>query len=221
MTESPPCFESSLPHNNRLPPHLSDKRTLLIVIPAFNDWPALEKLLFLIDEITLPQDILLKVMVVDDYSTEVIPASFIEAQFNQIKQVNVLRLRRNLGHQRAITIGLCYVYHNFDCHFIVVMDGDGEDNPFEIENLFNLSEERGNDKVIFAKRSKRSETRVFKTFYFLYQKLYLLLIGKEIRVGNFSLIPHSLLKNVVVISEIWNHYSSFSDSLLRSQRPSF
>ncbi len=216
MIESPPSFESPLPHKNNLPPYSSDKRTLLIVIPAFNDWQALEKLLALIDEISLPQDISLKVVIVDDYSTEVIPPSFLEAKFNQIKQVNVLRLQRNLGHQRAITIGLCYVYHNFDCNFIVVMDGDGEDNPFEIENLFNLSEQTGNDKIIFAKRSKRSETKIFKAFYFLYQKLYLLLIGKEIRVGNFSLIPHSLLKNVVVISEIWNHYSS---GLRRSRIP--
>ena len=34
---------------------LTDKRNLVIVIPSFNDWEALEKLLLLIDEIILPQ----------------------------------------------------------------------------------------------------------------------------------------------------------------------
>ena len=32
--------------------------------------------------------------------------------------------------------------------------------------------------------------------------------GQEIRIGNFSIIPHQLLKRIVVVSEIWNHYSS-------------
>jgi hypothetical protein len=88
------------------------------------------------------------------------------------------------------------------------MDGDGEDNPFEIERLLNISEKTGNKTIIFAKRSKRSEGQIFKFFYFIYQQLFRLLTGRKIRVGNFSLLPAFVLKNVVVISEIWNHYSS-------------
>ena len=88
------------------------------------------------------------------------------------------------------------------------MDGDGEDNPFAIESLLNASHQAGHNKIIFAKRSKRSEGQAFKLFYFIYKTIYRLLIGKEINVGNFSLLPASLLKNVVVVSEIWNHYSS-------------
>lgn len=196
--------------------YASAKRNILIVIPAFNDWEALGKLLPLIDKIVLPQDAHLEVVVVDDYSTQSVPDSLIYQEHRQIRAVNILRLRRNLGHQRAIAVGLSYIYHRLNCDLVVVMDGDGEDSPSEIEHLLNISERTGNNKIIFAKRSKRSESYTFKFFYFIYKKLYLLLIGREISVGNFSLIPVSLLKHVVVISEIWNHYSS---GIYRSRIP--
>ena len=195
---------------------LTDKRNLVIVIPSFNDWEALEKLLLLIDEIILPQGINLEVVIVDDYSTRPIPDSLTHQEHRQIRAVNILRLRRNVGHQRAIAVGLSYVYRHLDCDWVIVMDGDGEDNPLAIEHLLDVSDKTGNNKIIFAKRSKRSESHTFKFFYFIYKKLYLLLTGREISVGNFSLLPAYLLKNVVVISEIWNHYSS---GIYRSRIP--
>jgi len=196
--------------------NLINKRNLVIIIPSFNDWKALEKLLLLIDQIILPQDTNLEVIIVDDYSTIPIPNSLIYQDHCQIKSVNILRLRRNLGHQRAIAVGLSYVHCNVDCDFVIVMDGDGEDSPSSIMHLLNISEKTGNNKIIFAKRIKRSENHTFKFFYFVYKKLYFLLIGREINVGNFSLLPAYLLRNVVVISEIWNHYSS---GIYRSQIP--
>jgi glycosyltransferase involved in cell wall biosynthesis len=195
---------------------IENKIRLIIVVPLFNDWEALQKLLLLIDKIVLEPSIILEMLVVDDFSTQPIPDSLSQQTYHQIQIVNILRLRRNLGHQRAIAIGLCYVYHTLDCDFVLVMDGDGEDNPFEIERLLKVAEQTNNHKIIFAKRTKRSESYTFKFFYFTYKKLYQILIGRDISVGNFSLIPAKLLKNVVVISEIWNHYSS---GIYRSRIP--
>lgn len=191
-------------------------KSLVIAIPSFNDWEALEQLLALIDKANFPGVTSLEVVIIDDYSTRPIPTSLVDQEYHQIREVNVLRLRRNLGHQRAIVIGLSYIYFNFNCDWVVVMDGDGEDNPFEIERLLNASENVDNSKIIFAKRSKRSESRSFRLSYLIYKKLYRLLVGREISVGNFSLVPFSLLRNVVVVSEIWNHYSS---GLHRSRIP--
>ncbi|MCC5635081.1 glycosyltransferase [Nostoc sp. CHAB 5844] len=196
--------------------NLASQRNLIIVIPSFNDWEALEKLLPLIDKICVPEGTYLDVVIVDDYSTNSIPQSLNYQEHDHIQSVNILRLRRNLGHQRAIAVGLSYIYHNLDCDLVVVMDGDGEDNPFEIERLLNVSDKTGNNKIIFARRSKRSENCTFKFLYFIYKQMYRLLVGTEISVGNFSLLPASLLKNVVVISEIWNHYSS---AIYRSRIP--
>lgn len=195
---------------------LTDHRELLIIMPVFNDWAALDKLLLLIERITLPEDINLKVLVIDDYSTQPIPKFLIHQDFRQIRTVNILRLRRNLGDQRAIAVGLCYVYHNLKCDVVAVMDGDGEDNPSEIERLLHIFEQAGHNKIVFARRSRRSESRTFKLFYFIYKKIYKLLIGREFGVGNFSFIPASLLGTIVVVSEIWNHYSS---GIYRSKIP--
>ena len=211
--------EKRKPQTDELPiknNNLTDTRLMIILMPSFNEWAALEKLIPMIDEINLAQDINIEVLIVDDYSSQPIPDSLNYQQHSKIRAVNILRLRRNLGHQRAIAVGLSYVHQNLDCDLVVVMDGDGEDNPFAIEHLVNVSDKTGNQKIIFAKRSKRSESNTFKFFYLIYKKLYLLLIGQEISVGNFSLLPVSLLKNVVVISEIWNHYSS---GIYRSRIP--
>jgi glycosyltransferase involved in cell wall biosynthesis len=187
---------------------LTYKRNLIIVIPSFNEWVALEKLLPLIDELSLAQNINLEILIVDDYSTQPIPDSLTRQEYRRIRAVNILRLRRNLGHQRAIAVGLSYAHQNLDCDVVVVMDGDGEDNPFEIERLLDISDKTDNKNIIFAKRSKRSESYAFRFLYYIYKRLYRLLTGREISFGNFSLLPAFLLKNIVVISEIWNHYSA-------------
>lgn len=193
-----------------------DEKSLIILIPSFDDWEALEKLLPLIDQSNFPGVYNLNIVIVDDYSTQPIPDSFIKQKYAQIKAVNILRLRRNLGHQRAIVIGLSYIYCNLTCDWVVVMDGDGEDNPFEIERLLQASQNANNNKIVFAKRSKRSETKSFRFFYLIYKTLYKNFVGKRMSVGNFSLLPFSLLKNLVIISETWNHYSS---GLQRSRIP--
>ncbi|XGV99376.1 MAG: glycosyltransferase [Leptolyngbya sp. BL-A-14] len=192
------------------------KRKLVILIPIFNDWEALEELLLLIDEIGTPQEYNLEILIVDDYSTKPLPESLAYRKYRQLQTVNILRLRRNLGHQRAIAVGLCYIHDNLSCSVVVVMDGDGEDNPFEIVRLLEALNRSVGDSIIFAKRSKRSENCTFRLFYFAYKIIYWLLTGRDSSVGNFSLLPGSLLRNIVVISELWNHYSA---SIYRSKIP--
>ena len=194
----------------------NEMRKLVILIPVFNDWEALEKLLLLIDKIALPQEYSLEVVIVDDYSIHPVPKSLACQTYQQLQAVNILRLRRNLGHQRAIAIGLCYMYDNLNCDVIVVMDGDGEDNPSQIGRLLDAFDKTDHDNIIFAKRSKRSEGFTFKAFYCIYKTMYRLLVGRDISVGNFSLLPVALLRNIVVISELWNHYST---SIHRSRIP--
>jgi glycosyltransferase involved in cell wall biosynthesis len=191
-------------------------RDLIIAIPLFNDWLALGKLLQLIDNSTFSPEIIPRVIVIDDGSTEACPQYLQQEKYRQITSITLLKLRRNMGHQRAIAIGLCYIYQNLNCDLVVVMDGDGEDNPFEINRLIETSNVHNNEKIVFARRSQRSENRAFKMSYFAYKRIYQLLTGKKIEVGNFSLLPREILSSVVVVSEIWNHYSS---ALHRSKIP--
>ena len=85
-----------------------DAGGLLVLMPVYNDWESLQKLLARLEEVAGGLGRPVDVLVVDDGSTDPPPAR-IEAQLRAIRSVRVLELRRNLGHQRAIAIGLAYV----------------------------------------------------------------------------------------------------------------
>lgn len=188
----------------------------IVLIPVFNDWEALEKLLWSLDRTFLDRDIRADVLIVDDASIVSAPNELKFFSFEAIERVSILELKRNLGHQRAIAIGLAYIAANLTCQVVVVMDGDGEDNPQDVPRLINSCQAESNARVIFAKRTKRSETYVFKACYLVYKIIYKLLTGRHIQVGNFSAIPYQLLPRVVVISEIWNHYAA---GIMRARIP--
>ncbi|WP_247237147.1 glycosyltransferase [Telluribacter sp. SYSU D00476] len=185
----------------------------VIVIPQFNDWEALnlliEKLNEDVEASTLAKTSLL---VVDDCSSRDRTEPFVPFKGTGIQ---VLRLYRNLGHQRAIAIGLSYLAREGDCDKVIVMDADGEDAPRDINMLVQKSVEQP-DKIIFARRTKRQENTLFRTFYIIYKSIFKLLTGKVITFGNFSLVPRRRLQNLVRVSEIWNNYPG---GIIRSRIP--
>ncbi|HEV7351210.1 glycosyltransferase [Telluribacter sp.] len=185
----------------------------VIIIPQFNDWEALnlliEKLNEDVEATTLANTSLL---VVDDCSSRDRTEPFVK--FNGTG-IQVLRLFRNLGHQRAIAIGLSYVAREMDCDKVIVMDADGEDAPRDINHLVRKSLEQPG-KIIFARRTKRQENTLFRVFYIIYKSIFKLLTGKVITFGNFSLVPRRRLQNLVRVSEIWNNYPG---GVIRSRIP--
>ena len=185
-----------------------DKSSILLMIPVFNDWKSLEILLMHLDEVLHDEKIKAEVLVVDDGSNLRHPKQLISQKFKALNKVEILELRRNLGHQRAIAIGLAYIEARVICQAVVLMDGDGEDAPTDVVRLINKYSREGDDKIVFARRTQRSESLLFKFFYKLYKWLYKLLTGQQIGVGNFSIIPYNILHRLVVVSEIWNHYAS-------------
>jgi polyisoprenyl-phosphate glycosyltransferase len=190
---------------------------ILFVVPVFNDWDSFATLLIKLDYVLLEAGWRATVLGVDDGSTTNDRLStLIEDPFQAIEQVNLLRLRRNLGHQRAIAIGLAYAQRHYVADMVVVMDGDGEDTPEETIRLIRTCVAYNYEKIVFARRVQRSESWIFRGFYLLYRKTYRLLTGADIRVGNFSVIPFPLLHRLVSVSEIWTHYAA---GVLRSRLP--
>jgi len=180
---------------------------IVILIPMFNDWDAAELLLADLDSALAEYPLSAEVLFIDDGSTLPMPESFAARQFAALRAVDILRLRRNLGHQRAIAVGLVHVYQNIPCRAVVVMDADGEDRPKDIQLLaekFN----RGNGSIIFAARAKRLERPLFRFLYHVYRLVHRVLTGDPVRVGNFSMIPFESLARLVVVPEIWNHYAA-------------
>jgi len=188
----------------------------LILIPNYNDWRSLELHIRNLDEVMKAHQIEADLLIVDDGST--IPPG--EALGNTIHQsmrrLEILRLRRNLGHQRAIAIGLAYVEAHFPGPAVVVMDADGEDDPGDVPRLIQKCRDEAFEKIVFAERTRRSESIVFRVFYALYKTLHVLLTGIHVRVGNFSVIPRARLQSLVVVSELWNHYAA---AAFKSRQP--
>jgi glycosyltransferase involved in cell wall biosynthesis len=190
---------------------------LLLVIPVFNDWESFATLLTCLDQALAQAGMQATVLGVDDGSTR--PdrmRTLIEHSFQAIAPVHLLRLRRNLGHQRAIAIGLAYAQAHYVADMVVVMDSDGEDTPEETIRLIRACAANHYEKIVFARRAQRSESWLFRSFYWVYRKTYRLLTGADIRVGNFSVIPFALLHRLVSVSEIWSHYAA---GVLRSRLP--
>jgi hypothetical protein len=188
-------------------PNGQDDR-FLILIPNYNDWRSLELHIRNLDEVLNAHGIEAILLIVDDGST--IPPGEILANttLRSLGRVQILRLRRNLGHQRAIAIGLAYAEAHFAGPAVVVMDADGEDDPRDVPRLIETCRQEGFQKIVFAERTKRSESILFRVFYALYKTLHVMLTGIRVRVGNFSVIPRERLQSLVVVSELWNHYAA-------------
>lgn len=189
---------------------------LLILLPVFNDWSALQLLLGRLDAMLDEHGLAARVLVVDDGSLATAEEALWLSQFSAIAQISVLRLRRNLGHQRAIAVGLAYVEERLPAQTIVVMDSDGEDNPDDIPRLLDRCRTEHPQKIVFAERVKRSESWTFRVLYVIYKFLYRLLTGQRVRVGNFSVIPRCRLTSLVAVSELWNHYAA---AVFKSRQP--
>jgi polyisoprenyl-phosphate glycosyltransferase len=180
---------------------------LIICIPTYNDWPAVAILLGLIDEVAGRSPSEISVLLIDDGSTEPIPSDLANKP-RWLRRITVLHLRRNVGHQRAIALGLCFVQGRTDATMAAVMDGDGEDCPDHVPVLVQRCLEHGGPVAVFAQRARRTERLGFRIGYQAYKMVHRLLIGRWVDIGNFSVVPRLLLDRLVGVSEIWNHYAA-------------
>ncbi|HEY6391970.1 MAG TPA: glycosyltransferase [Bryobacteraceae bacterium] len=187
---------------------------IVILIPTFNDWEVADLLLSDLDRALTDYPMSAEVLFIDDGSTLPMPETFARRQFTAVQAVDILQLRRNLGHQRAIAVGLVYVHQNIPCGAVVVMDGDGEDRPADIRTLVEKFNQENRRSIIFAARAKRLERPLFRLLYHVYRLVHWLLTGDPVRVGNFSIVPFESLGRLVVVPEIWNHYAA---AIIRSR----
>jgi hypothetical protein len=117
----------------------------------------------------------------------------------------VIRLKRNVGHQRAIATGVGYVADQFDTiERVVVMDSDGEDLPQTIASLLGDLDNADVD-VVVAERKSRVETLRFKTFYIVYKWLFSLLTGRKISFGNFMAMNGAAVRRLASMGELATH----------------
>lgn len=180
----------------------------LILIPVFNDWESVALLIPQLDKSLAAVARSAELILVDDCSLNRPVDLPIADPLSAIRSIDVLTLARNLGHQRAIAIGLSYIAIRRPCRAVVVMDGDGEDLTSDVPRLLDGFDATGGERVVFAKRTRRSEGAVFALFYRLYRMAHWLLTGIRVEVGNFSVVPYGVVRKLAVVSEMWNHYAA-------------
>ena len=181
-----------------------------ILIPVYNDWDSLIKLLDEIDKnIADIENAKFDCMIVNDASTVTLPEIKVP---KNIKKIEIFNMKQNRGHARCNAFGVRYLSKKDDFDHLIVMDGDGEDRPVEIKYLFNKALEDQEVSVV-AKRVKRSEGPVFQILYEIHKLITLLFSGKQVNFGNYSCLTK---KDVVILSQQESLWSSFSGTVKKS-----
>ena len=177
----------------------------IILIPLYNDWKSVSKLLMEIDEIVDNWNAEVSVIIVNDASTE--EKSGLNLKYKKIQSVKILNMKENRVHQRCIAAGLKYICKKEDFDRVIVMDADGEDKPEEINDFFRKAQESPN-MTITGNRFKRSEGILFRFLYNIHKLITFVFTGKLIKFGNFSCLPREHVEKLIEKPYLWNSYSS-------------
>lgn len=178
---------------------------LVILMPVYNDWKSCGMLIERLESTLSRHELAANILLIDDGSHQESSLA-LNPDANCIENISILRLKRNLGHQKAIAIGLAYLEDRIEYDVVIIMDADGQDSAEDVPRLLDKLSEHQNQCIVFAKRGKRLENASFQVGYLAYKWLHYLLTGHKVRFGNFSAMPASLVKQIVVTSELWNHY---------------
>ena len=184
-------------------------KKFIILIPVYNDWKSVFKLLENIDVQIKNWDAEVSVLIVNDASTEERPKT--ELDLKNIKSIRVVNMKQNKGHARCNAAGLKYITEKENFDYVILMDGDGEDQPEELTSLFNKSNENPS-KTVTLNRIRRSEGPFFKLLYESHKILTYVFTGKLIKFGNYSCLPKEDATRLAKEACIW---SSFSGSVMK------
>ena len=183
-----------------------------ILIPVYNDWQSVFKLLENINSEVSNLDHEFSVIIVNDASTENKPE--LSNNLEKLNSIKIINMKENRGHARCNAAGLKHIFENEEFDYVIPMDGDGEDRPEEIRQLVdNLNYHP--DKPIVGERIKRSEGIFFKFCYFVHKIITSTFTGQSIKYGNYTCLPKSTVEKMINEKATW---SSFSGSLAKVEK---
>lgn len=187
-----------------------------IITPVYNDWTSFRQLLVELNAIAAAQSVQLFVSAVDDGSSE--SADPLVRDLPPLPHLigcEIIRLSMNVGHQRAIAIGLCVAATEGHYDAAIVMDADGEDPPQALQQLLTAIQQQPGRSFV-AQRRRRQETLGFRLSYQLYKNFFVLLTGRIIDFGNFSILAPEAVDRLTMLPELWCNLPA---AILRSRLP--
>lgn len=174
---------------------------LAILMPVYEDRDAFKMLIAdLKDKIKTP----FRVFAIEDGSLKT-PLMLADLKAADVSG-DIVYLKRNMGHQRAIATGLNYLNTYYDPAHTIVMDSDGEDKAESIPTLLGAFKDDNTD-VVVASRKSRVETLQFKTFYVIYKLIFSILTGRVVNFGNFMAMNRQALSRICAMNELWLHFA--------------
>ena len=177
---------------------------VIILIPVYNDWQSVSKLIDEINNLSVSSEFQISVIIVNDASNHDRPEE--NKNLENINSIKILNMKTNQGHARCIATGLKYINEKEDFDYVIPMDGDGEDRPEEIIEFLNKIKISKNEPIV-AERVKRSENLIFKICYQVHKLITLTFTGKYIKFGNFTCLPKTTVQKLINEKSTWNSYS--------------
>ena len=188
-------------------------KKIIILIPVYNDWESLDKLLIEINKnIDFFNDINFECLIVNDASTTQLPELHKPGNFESIELLN---MRENRGHARCNAFGIRYIFQNKKFDNLILMDGDGEDRPEEIKSLVKKIIENP-DLSVVAKRIKRSEGLFFQTLYQLHKLITFIFTGQNVNFGNYCILTRRDVEKLHTKASLWSSFSGTVKKNLKS-----
>jgi glycosyltransferase involved in cell wall biosynthesis len=176
---------------------------LSVVIPVLDESllikELIERVVSNVEKITQNYEVL----IVDDGSKDSTWQK-IESEAKNEKRIKGIRLSRNFGHHYAISAGI----HRADGEWVVVMDGDLQDRPEVIPELYSKAQE-GFD-IVFVSRQNRPEKIYYKVAQKLFYWMLKVLSGIDLdsRQANFSIINSKVVEAFRSFPEYARFYGS-------------
>jgi glycosyltransferase involved in cell wall biosynthesis len=181
---------------------------IAIVLPIFNDWVSFAQLVRELDHLFASRPEQPVIIAVDDSSSEEsVELAQAVGRLKGLGGIEIMTLITNLGHQRAIAVGLYEANRRNAFDAVVVMDADGEDRPLDVLRLIDAATDNPK-RVIVARRAKRSEGPIFRLYYSMYKLLFRLMTGTSINFGNFCLIPIDRVEAFLYLPHSWNNIAA-------------
>ena len=177
---------------------------VVILIPVYNDWQSVSKLIDEINNLSVSSEFQISVIIVNDASNH--DRQEESKNLENINSIKILNMKTNQGHARCIATGLKYINEKEDFDYVIPMDGDGEDRPEEIIEFLNKIKISNNEPIV-AERVKRSENLIFKICYQVHKLITLTFTGKYIKFGNFTCLPKTTVQKLINEKSTWNSYS--------------
>ena len=183
-----------------------------ILIPVYNDFKSVSKLLIDINSAVNSLEEEFSVILVNDALIE--KNNIDVSNINKIFSIKIINIKHNQGHARCIATGLKYILQKEEFDYVIPMDGDGEDRPEEIVKFINFLKYDFTNPIV-GERIKRSEGLVFKTSYIIHKLITFIFTGNSIKFGNFTCLPRTTVEKMVNEKATW---SSFSGSLTKLEK---